>query len=376
MLVAASSAFGAGDPLKGGTTTLGPLKLPGKVKVKVKGGASKSGKTVTLPITGGTLDPTNGSGPVQNGGTIVLKRGKKKVKLTGIATTFGPGGRITSFSLPYAEGKKKCKKKHHKCKKSAKSKKLANILGGTPGRAGFGGTVTDAVAKLTKKGAKSLNRALGIRKRGFKGGKLGTISTSTVPRTVTVTSAESLTTEYAGDIFLDNCVPTGTCSTYAGKLQEDGVDATPIAPATLLLIYVQFSPQTGGSIAPDCTDGTLTGSQGAIKLERGAASITQANPNDQFGNKSVSFEASTPDASLGRASATNLIVTPGTCIANPATKTITVTAIQTVNAVAATIANQVLGLDGTPCGPGGPPQDCPLAGGDPVGETSYTIHTQ
>jgi len=365
MLVAAGSAFGAADPLKGGTTTVGPLKLPHKVKVKVKGGATKSGKTVALPITGGFLDPIHGSGPVQNGGSIVLKRGKKKIKLTGIVTTFGPGGKITfKTSSPYAEGKKK-----------SKSMKLANIVGGTVGRAGFGGTVTDAVAKLTKKGAHKLNQALGIRKGGFKGGKLGLISTSTVPQTVTVISADSNTVEYAGDIFTDNCVPTGTCSTYAGKLAEDGVSATPIPPATVILIYVQFSPQTGGSMAPDCSDGTLTGSQGGIRLERGSASITQANPNDSFAFKNVTFEASTPTSSLGRAAATNLIVTPGTCSANPETKTITVTAIQTVNATAATIANQVLGLTGTPCGPGGPPQNCPLAGGDPVGQTTYTIHT-
>jgi len=53
-----------------------------------------------------------------------------------------------------------------------------------------------------------------------------------------------------------------------------------------------------------------------------------------------------------------------------------VTATQTVNPLAATVANNVLGLDGSPCGAGGPPQDCALAGGDPVGTTTYTIHTQ
>jgi hypothetical protein len=366
MLVAASSAFGAPDPLKGGTTTLGPLKLPGKVKVKVKGGATKSGKTLTLPIIGGTLDPLHGTGPVQDGGTIVLKKGKKQIKLTGIVTAFGTGGKITArTSSPYAQGKKK-----------SKSFKIASIVGGTIGRAGFGGTVTDAVAKLTKKGAGKLNTALGIRKGGFKGGRLGLISTSTIPATVTVKSADSNTVEYAGDIFIDNCVPSGTCSTYAGKLAEDGVTATAIPPASIILIYVQFSPQTGGSIAPDCSDGTLTGSQGGVKLEMSGASITQANPEDAFGTHSVTFEASTPAQSLGRAAATNLIVTPGTCNADPTTRTITVSAIQTVNANAASIANQVLGLTGTPCGPGGPPQNCPLAGGDPVGTTSYTIHTQ
>jgi hypothetical protein len=357
LLITASAAFGAADPLKGGSTTLGPLKLPGKVKVAAKGGATKSGKTVTLPITGGTLDPTNGSGPVQDGGKIQLKKGKKKASLTSIVTTFGSGGSISA-------------------KLNGKTKKLATISGGAVGRAGFGGTVTNAVAKLTKKGAKALNKALGITHGGFKGGKLGTISTTTVPSTVTVTSATSSTTlDITG---LPGCVPTATCTTFAGKLAEDGITTTPSNGATLVGPVLTFTPQTGGSIAPDCTGGLLTGSQGTVTLSRSTASVTQSNPNDDFAGKVVTFDASTSaTGSLGRAPATNLIVTPGTCAADPATKTITVTATQTVGALAATVVNQVFGLNGSSCPSGtGPPQNCALAGGDSVGTSSYTIHTQ
>jgi hypothetical protein len=224
LLVTASAAFGAADPLKGGTTTLGPLKLPGKVKVAAKGGATKSGKTVTLPITGGTLDPTNGTGPVQDGGKIQLKRGKHKATLTKIVTTFGAGGGISA-------------------KVNGKKTKLGKISGGTVGRAGFGGTVSNAVAKLTKKGAKALNKALGITQGGFKGGKLGKISTTTVPSTVTVKSATSSTTE---DLTgLPACAGAGTCTTFAGKLAEDGISSTPsdganITPAPN--VVVTFTP--------------------------------------------------------------------------------------------------------------------------------------
>jgi hypothetical protein len=361
LLVTASAAFGAADPLKGGTTTLA-LKLPAKVKLAVKGGATKSGKTVTLPITGGSLDPTNGSGPVQNGGTIQLKKGKKKAKLTSIVTTFGSGGSISA-------------------KLNGKNKTLAKISGGAVGRAGFGGTVTDAVAKLTKKGAKALNKALGITQGGFKGGKLGTISTTTVPSTVTVKSATSSTTE---DLTgLPTCAGLGTCTTFAGKLTEDGVSNTPSNGATITpppTVVLTFTPQTGGSIAPDCTAGSLTGSQGAVTLAKGGASITQANPNDDFTAKVVSFEVSaTGLGSLPRSAATNLIVTPGTCLADAATKTITVTATQTVNGVAASVVNQLFGLTGTMNCPGAalpPNHNCPLVGGDVVGTTQYTIHTQ
>jgi hypothetical protein len=356
----ASMAFGAADPLQGGTTTLAKLKLPGKVKLATKGGATKSGKTVTLPITGGTLDPTNGSGPVQNGGKIQLK-GKKKVSLTSIVTTFGSGGSISA-------------------KLKGKKTKLATVSGGTVGRAGFGGTVTDAVAKLTKKGATALNKALGITRGGFKGGKLGTASTTTVPSTVGVTSATSSTTLDVSDL-IGGCLATGTCTTYSGKVTADGVTSSYTPPASMTGPVVAFGDQTGGSMAPDCTGGTLTGSQGEVRLTRGAGTsspgtfVTQANPNDDFSGKVVTFEATANGTSTGRASATNLIVTPGTCAADPTSKTITVTATQTVNVLAATVANTALGLDGTPCGPG-VNQDCPLTGGEPVGTTTYTIHTQ
>lgn len=358
LLVTASAAFGAADPLKGGSTVLGPLKLPGKVKVSAKSGATKSGKTVTLPITGGSLDPTNGSGPVQNGGKIQLKKGSHKATLKGIVTTFGAGGSISA-------------------KVNGKKKKLGKISGGTVGRAGFGGTVTDAVAKLTKKGAKALNQALGISHGGFKGGKLGKVSTTTVPSTVGVTSATSETHLDLSDVIA-GCVPTGTCTTYAGKTLEDGISTSYTNGANLDLGTgtLTFTPQTGGSMAPDCTAGTLTGSQGTVTLTRGAHSITQSNPNDDFSGKVVTFEATADGTSLGRATATNLSVDLSTCVADAANKTITVTATQSVNALAATVGNTTFGLDGSPCGPGGPPQDCPLGGGDPLGTTNYTIHTQ
>jgi hypothetical protein len=195
-----------------------------------------------------------------------------------------------------------------------------------------------------------------------------------VPTTVAVTSATSSTTlDLTG---IPACIGAGTCTTYAGNLLEDGITPSYSNGAAMVGPVVTFTPQTGGTIAPDCTAGTLTGSQGAVTLSRGSASITQANPNDSFDAKVVTFDASANGAPLGRAPATNLIVTAGTCSANPATRTITVTATQTVNSTAATVGNQVLGLDGSPCGPGGPPQNCPLAGGDPVGTSTYEIHTQ
>jgi hypothetical protein len=356
MLVVAAPAMGSADPLKGGTTTLNLSSL--KVS-KAMGGATKAGKkSATLQITGGSLDPTNGTGPVKNGGSLKLKMGSSSATLSEIVTGFG--GSLSA-------------------KLKGKTVNLATLSGGTAGRAGFGGTVTGATAKLTKKGAKALNKAFGT--SSFKKGKkLGTADTSTVPSTVGVKSATSSTTE---DITgLPACAATATCTTYAGKLAEDGITSTPTNGANITgpapPIVVTFQPQTGGSMAPDCKGGTLTGSVGTITLSRGAVTLAQANPNDEFGNQAVSFEATASGLGfLGRAPATNLVVTPGTCVANAATKTITVTATQTVNAAAATVANNLFGLNGTACPSGtGPPQNCPIAGGTVIGTSTYSITTQ
>jgi hypothetical protein len=164
-----ATAFGAADPVKGGDTAL-DLSL-GKVKVKAIGPATLDGKTlVHLPNTGGSLNPASGVGALDNGGGFKLKKkGKKKIKVTEIRTTFGPGGKISA-----RVGKKKVAS-------------LAVVEGGTTTRDDFGAKISDATATLTKKGAKALNRAFKKKKGKIKGGKpLGTLSTVTVPKTVEV----------------------------------------------------------------------------------------------------------------------------------------------------------------------------------------------
>jgi hypothetical protein len=370
MLVVAAPAMGTADPLKGGTTT---LKFSSLKVIKAKGGAVKTGKkSATLTITGGSLDPTNGTGPVENGGSLKLKKGDKKATLSKIVATFGSG---------------------LSAKLKGKTLKLATLTGGTVGRAGFGGTVTGAKAKLTKKGAKALNKAFDT--NSFKKGKkLGSADTSTVPSKVAIKSGASVTTEaVVAPADVGACIAAQNCP-YAVKVQLNALKITTsdganldlhggLAPPTLT-----FTPQTGGDIAPDCSDGTLTGSQGKLTFDNtmigGTDVLTQATPEDQFGNKAVSFDAAstlvgTPSnpAPLGRAPATTLDLSGATCNADPASHKITITnVVQRVGLAASSIANQTFGLtdQGTCTGPY--PAECPLKGGDLIGTTSWDITTQ
>ena len=206
LLMTASMAFGAADPLKGGTTTLANLKLPGKVKLAAKGGATKSGKTVTLPITGGTLDPTNGSGPVQNGGSIQLK-GKKKVSLTSIVTTFG--GR-----------------RQHQRQAQGQDDEARDHLRRRSRPRGLRRHRYRRRREADQEGRQGAQQGTRHHPWRLQGGEAEHGPTTTVPLTVGVTSATSSTTEDISGLQA-GCSGTGTCTTFVGKLAEDGVSSTP-----------------------------------------------------------------------------------------------------------------------------------------------------
>jgi hypothetical protein len=353
LLVFAGTAMAGADPIKGGDTTLNL-----KVKIsKASGGATKTGaKSAELPISGGSLDPVAGTGEVRNGGSLKLKNGKKKVSVSEITTTFGPSGSI-------------------RAKVKGKTVTLAKLTGGAAGRAGFGGTVSGASAKLTKAGAKALKKALGGK---FKKGKaFGTAGTSTVPSTVEIRTADSVTTEAVA--LYPNCAIANDCP-YAVKTTVGGVnpvtfDGANIDTTNPAAPILTFPTRTKGSMAPDCQTGSFTGS-GGIRFEKGADTLTQQNPTNDFSLKTVQFDAFSDTIQYGIASATDLDLSGATCTADPAAKTITLTnVVERVNTPAAQIYNTEFGFTGTTCALGAPPVNCPLVGGDLVGVSNFTITT-
>src|SRR6476620_1431097 len=83
-------SLGAYDPLGGGTTKLpldpsflALLKKQG-VTLSAKAPAKKRGKTITLPVTGGRMDPTTGKGEALQEGTLVFQKANRKVPLRDI----------------------------------------------------------------------------------------------------------------------------------------------------------------------------------------------------------------------------------------------------------------------------------------------------
>jgi len=368
LLVLAPFASAASDPLASGTTTITlnknlfkKLKKSGVKVIKVSPGTIKA-RRVTLPVSGGSLDPTNGQGTIEQGGGIKFKHGKKSavVKLLVLNTT--------SKSL--------------KAKVAGKSMKLASVSGLSSARNGFGANVTIGSTKLTSKAAKQLNKKLGFtgkqaKKAPFKGGKgLGSGLSETQPKTVTVLPSgnATLATSLATDI----------------KLAKVGIKIETVAPATEPVPIPPPSyafPISGGTIAPNAEGGVLQTTGGLRLVQQFAPSVeTKMTLNAiwvDLGAKTATVEVTVESEGidpklnlgpLGRSSIANISLTGATVKSDPSARTVSVeNATATLQAVTAETLNSVFV---------GPFEAItktkaePFVEGDPLGTFSFTAQTQ
>lgn len=318
LLALAPFASAASDPLASGTTTITlskglfkKLKKAGVKVIKVSPGTVKA-RNVALPISGGSLDPTNGQGTIEHSGGVKFKHGKKSavVKLFVLETT--------TSSL--------------KAKVAGKSMKLAAASGVSTARNGFGANVTVGTLKLTGGAAKQLNKKLGFtgklkKKAPFKGGKgIGSALSETQPKTVTVLPANNATlaTNPATDL----------------KLAKVNVAIELVAPTTVTsLTPPTFAfPITGGTIAPNANGGILqTG--GGLKLHQTlvpSAAETTMTLNAIYvdmGAKTATVEVTLQSTvseeinkfgKLPRSSIANLSLTGATIKSDPSARTVSV----------------------------------------------------
>jgi len=367
LLALAPLASAASDPLASGTTTLTlnknlfkKLKKAEVKTIKVSPGTLKARK-VTLPVLGGSLDPTNGLGTIEQSGGIKFKHGKKSavVKLIVVDTT------TNSINANVA----------------GKNMKLASVSGVSAARNGFGANVTIGSSKLTGKAAKQLNKKLGFtgkhkKKAPFKGGKgMGSALAETQPKTVTVLPSgnASLVTSLATD----------------QKLAEVLVGIETVSPTTETApLPPTFSfPIGGGTIAPNASSGILQ-TTGGLKLvqEFGPGVETTMTLNAIYidlGAKTATVEVilkSTVSAeinklgNLGRSSIADISLTGATIKSDPSARTVSVEkATATLQAVTAETLNSVFvtpyeAITTLPAEH--------FAAGDPLGTFSFTAQTQ
>ncbi|OJU79716.1 MAG: hypothetical protein BGO11_01675 [Solirubrobacterales bacterium 70-9] len=353
MLAIAPFASAASDPIASGTTTLtinsGLSKKAKKAGIKITAvkPSKIKGKKATFAVTGGEILPSTGAGTITHSGGLKIKWGKKSVTLKSL-TISTTGKSITA-------------------KLGGKTVKFASLAGTSSARLGFGASVTAKKVRLTSAGAKALNQKLTppptktkVKKKNgktvvktvktkppFKANMVLGASTSEVePSTVVVAPTGSMT--FTGD--------AGTL----GKLAKAEVKIETIAPTTPSSATTFVSPLSGGTISPLGTSGQVN-SSGGLKLVQNLALPGIGQPNEStaitLANIGVDLAAKTAGVevigesnfkepgtgkeplklgNLGRSSIADITFTTSP---SPATRTVTVNATGTVQAVAAEVLN-------------------------------------
>jgi hypothetical protein len=330
LLALASSAFAGQDELKGGSVVM-QLKSSHGLKLKPR--------SLTLTITGGAIDPIDGSGTAQVSGGFKARRskgkGKTKVKITSLTlgANGGQGSIVAKVGKDFVNN-------------------FGTLRGGTVTRDGWGAKIENVAVSIAGKGAKALNSAFSPRKRKgasksarsrVKAGQsLGRILTmTTVPLSVEVVPG-------TGEMALH----TDAMGPFVSKLPSHCIDplptgsppgVVPVAPATnsgLLGTDYHF-PVAGGSIAPDFGAGELftaggqTITKNSTALVTPSACTTSAPPTGSqltSTDLSVTFNQSLLRAiatipsgtTLPRAPLADIDFSTGTRSVDPSTKTVSI----------------------------------------------------
>ena len=337
-LALSGTALAAPDTLSGGSVT---LRLQSSKKLKLKPAS------LNLAIAKGKVDPVTGAGTVDAAGTLRAKSGKAKAKVQIISLTFGASGGPGQISAKV--GKKTVEV-------------FATLSGGTTTRQGFGANLSGISAKLGSKGAKALNKAFskGKKKKGaasaaaksgvVKGGlPLGTVSATTIPKTLEVLPGGGMTLHTNPALLLKLLAHCVDGAPGAGG-------AYPIPPATQDSLAAGGAfrfPVVGGALAPDFSDGKVltAGGQGITKnISAGPCALAPAvgttvlnlNFSPDFLVNLLYGQAVLPGGTTLDGAVGSINFNTGTRTFDPATKKFTVTgATVTLNAIAADTLNNI-----------------------------------
>jgi hypothetical protein len=363
LLAASSSAFAGQDELKGGSVV---IQLQGSRGLKLKP------TSLNLTITGGAVDPVNGSGTVQVNGSFKAKKGKgkAKVKLTtfNLGANGGQGSIVAKVGKDFVNG-------------------FGKLTGGTVTRSGWGAKIENISATLASKGAKALNKAFagkkgkGAKKSAGGGVKAGQplgkiVSLTTDPLSVEVvpgTGTMELATNLGG--------------AFANKLPQHCISllgVTPIPPATMPVLPLgAFDfPVAGGSAAPDFSAGQLLTAGGqTLTKDNGLGTPGACTSSDppagthllstdfgvDFAQNVLTAVATLPSGTtLPRAPLATIDFSTGSRSVDPSTKTLTVTgATIKLASLAAPLLNQNFPTESGDAGDD-------FAAGDEIGTISIT----
>jgi hypothetical protein len=229
----AAPAAHAAVPVAGGTTTLKPGKAVSVVLVSHGITLSRS----SFPISGGSLTSGHAVGSISHRGTFQLRRGHTTFRATnlvvnlsshGTVTGIVGGARVTLFALDL---------QHAKVSRNGFDTRIS----------GIGVDITSTTAKLLK-----TTFSTGIFASGL---KLGTLTMTTKPASVSISSGDTTLT-----------LDPGT----AGALTTLGVAVTPVSPSTGLVF-----PITTGALGLPSLTGQIA-HHGGFQLANAAGATVKA----------------------------------------------------------------------------------------------------
>ena len=161
LLAGPAVAANPGDPVASGSLQ---LTLSKGFKRQLKSNGVKLPRQL-FTIKKGTIDPTDGSGLLTLDGKLPVKKSGRKRSFQRLTVTLGAGGALRGDGV-----------------------KLFALGGGQVDRQGFGAAINGVSVKLVRKGARLLNRKLGL--HSLHPGNVGTATISEQPKTVRVKSGQ------------------------------------------------------------------------------------------------------------------------------------------------------------------------------------------
>lgn len=244
------AARAAHDPIGGGTTRIvldkrfaAFLERAG-VSITADAGAVKRGRTLILPVTGGSFDPTAGRGEVEQEGRIVFSSSRRRlpVRKLVVKTTNAPlVARVGGSQL-----------------------KVATSAATRSKRRGFGTVFSARKLELTEKVATRLNKKLRPLQQFEAGQVIGKLATGAQP-------------------LLTSIAPTGRATivfdaAFLAKLDQHFVSLNPIFPAERFGATFTVPIIAEGALAPDASMGTLRTGGEIEFLQLGAGQIFWREP--------------------------------------------------------------------------------------------------
>src|ERR1700760_2453763 len=148
LLAFVPAANAARDPISGGTTDLhlksGFLRKLTNLGVGIAGVSTGSvgGSKISLPVTEGMLDPTNGQGHINSPGGFQLVRGARSVPITGVELNTVRGALYATIAHAHMQ--------------------FGTLSPLTLGREGFGARIKAGQFTITQKAATRISNQLGL----------------------------------------------------------------------------------------------------------------------------------------------------------------------------------------------------------------------